>query len=1265
VLHPAGGLLTRHSAGLGGSRLQKYGIVAPQKKTRPRRTDLSMVLEQQQQQPGLSTYDGVTVSSSSRSSIALPSHPDLVRGVLPNGLEYAILPNASPPGRFEAHLEVFAGSADEEDHQQGMAHLVEHVAYMGSRKRERLFGTGSQTNAYTDFHHTVFYACCPVEAPTIDDGMKRGGLVPTLLGGGGDGAAAPKKRRGAPMLPRALDALCEVLCAQFAPNRVEKERAAVLSEMSMVNTIEYRVECQILRALHAENALARRFPIGLEDQIKAWTVKDVTEYHKTHYRPDNALLYVVGDVDPKHVVDEITKAFGDVPVDASVSEKQPAAKGVSTLFGGGGGGGGGGATPTTTVVADGALEDAVSGSSSLKEQSRHFPPVLHAWSGGPYDKTAAVPVVVEDGIAEPATTTTTTTTNGKRPANGLRTAPTLSTSRAALARELMERPEVTPTAHPVTDVPVRAHVFQHEMLQTFSFHLFAKRPVEPVNSFEDHRLYVMRRVALAALQVRLNVMARDEPVFSFVEFNHLDSAREACAVCSLDMTADAGRWKDAVRAAVRETRRMGTYGITMSELERFSQALVTDSEQLAAMGDQLAHADQVTHLMETLACDHVFMDPAAAHAATLAAIDSITLEDVNRVAADLCAHVVDLAAPTTDTTTPSAIVACAPTTLSNGQPVDIDNAELLAVVAAAAAEPIAPEPELVVPKALMDDAEIAALAATAQRMSASVTDDEKHLSPGARNAARVGARAKTLGNGARVVVKSLANEAQRGAIRLTAAGGRSIEGILPGIKSGAVMLGARTLQEGGAFAPWTREQVELFCVDRLIMVEVTCTDEALFVDFQFPTPPPRSGGCGGLEAALQIAHKILEPGAFVWEADALDRARLGLAQQHETSLKSMEGAAQDALLSTLLDGDERFRSVAPDPDLTLEDVERAVMTLFRPDNVEVVVVGDFDADDAEQLADAYIGSVQPFETAETSSDAVPLADADAPAVPLYYASDDDDKPAPTADERLLRLHVADSDPRAVAYLAGGAPNRAGILADGRRLVDAVVERLAGSRASSNTNGNNGGADAPQIQIPERWRHPLFATVALALLQEVINRRLFSVVREKRQLTYDANFHLSDHDRLKGGWYLVSVTASPANADAALEACRDTLEALAAPAKHPPTRDNLESARRVVINRHLADLAANKYWCDCLAGVTFDSAPGVTADGLADFVDVANKVTVNDLVAILGFIDVAADHTVACVATSGADDETQGLSPTDAAMGAGDEHGRSHVSLRRR
>lgn len=40
----------------------------------------------------------------------LPVHPDVRSGTLPNGLPYVILPNKSPPGRFEAHLQVFSGS---------------------------------------------------------------------------------------------------------------------------------------------------------------------------------------------------------------------------------------------------------------------------------------------------------------------------------------------------------------------------------------------------------------------------------------------------------------------------------------------------------------------------------------------------------------------------------------------------------------------------------------------------------------------------------------------------------------------------------------------------------------------------------------------------------------------------------------------------------------------------------------------------------------------------------------------------------------------------------------------------------------------------------------------------------------------------------------------------------------------------------------------------------------------------------------------------
>jgi predicted Zn-dependent peptidase len=65
-----------------------------------------------------------------------------------------------------------------------------------------------------------------------------------------------------------LDALAEIAFnPEFLMNRIEKERRAVLAEAQMMNTIEYRVDCQLLQYLHEENALGSRFPIGKTDQV--------------------------------------------------------------------------------------------------------------------------------------------------------------------------------------------------------------------------------------------------------------------------------------------------------------------------------------------------------------------------------------------------------------------------------------------------------------------------------------------------------------------------------------------------------------------------------------------------------------------------------------------------------------------------------------------------------------------------------------------------------------------------------------------------------------------------------------------------------------------------------------------------------------------------------------------------------------------------------------------------------------------------------------
>jgi hypothetical protein len=58
--------------------------------------------------PHISPLNRLAVASTADDE--LPVHPDVRSGVLDNGLPYIILPNRSPPGRFEAHLQVFSGS---------------------------------------------------------------------------------------------------------------------------------------------------------------------------------------------------------------------------------------------------------------------------------------------------------------------------------------------------------------------------------------------------------------------------------------------------------------------------------------------------------------------------------------------------------------------------------------------------------------------------------------------------------------------------------------------------------------------------------------------------------------------------------------------------------------------------------------------------------------------------------------------------------------------------------------------------------------------------------------------------------------------------------------------------------------------------------------------------------------------------------------------------------------------------------------------------
>lgn len=271
-------------------------------------------------------------------------------------------------------------------------------------------------------------------------------------------------------------------------------------------------------------------------------------------------------------------------------------------------------------------------------------------------------------------------------------------------------------------------------------------------------------------------------------------------------------------------------------------------------------------------------------------------------------------------------------------------------------------------------------------------------------------------------------------------------------------------------------------------------------------------------------------------------------------------------------------------DVTLDDARNAIMSQLLPQDLEIVCAGDFDTQDVLDMILKYLGTIPADANSEYKVEGQEAG----------KAKEFGSVPDLQLPGKFLELELIDSDPRAVAYVAGSAPNKWGTLADGSTVAQRVMD-----------------ADKRQSDYDKRRRsHPLFANVALSLISEIVNRRLFSTVREGRQLTYDANFSLTGFERLSGGWFLVTVTASIEKSQAALEACKETLHALRT--SYKVTADNLESAKRVVVNRHEQELRASGYWGDLMAGIQEESIPLKGPLAVTDYNAMVEAITTTDL-----------------------------------------------------
>ncbi|MDR1577244.1 MAG: insulinase family protein [Deltaproteobacteria bacterium] len=218
--------------------------------------------------------------------------------VLDNGLKVILAPQPGNPV-ICARLTIKAGSAYETSVKEfGLAHLMEHMAFKGSAKRQvgeisRLVeGRGGSLNAYTTYDETAYHLSLPAEETEL-----------------------------------ALDILADIVFSPtYDPKEYKSEKEVVVEEIKRAQDSPERVL--------AEEYMSRVFKghpyghkvLGSVESVRGASRETALAFHRKHYRPDNAFLVVSGGLDPVKTRALVAKYFNDLKRPKTPSPALPVAQ---------------------------------------------------------------------------------------------------------------------------------------------------------------------------------------------------------------------------------------------------------------------------------------------------------------------------------------------------------------------------------------------------------------------------------------------------------------------------------------------------------------------------------------------------------------------------------------------------------------------------------------------------------------------------------------------------------------------------------------------------------------------------------------------------------------------------------------------------------------------------------------------------------------------------------------------------------------------------
>lgn len=248
-------------------------------------TFVSQAQQQQQPQPLQQPQENPLMQ-------VLPNDAAVRVGVMPNGIKYYIRHNDRDPQRANFHIFYKVGAVQEEDHQNGLAHFLEHMAFNGSKNFPdnqltsylESIGVrfGENVNAQTGQESTTYML---TNVPVVREGILDSALLILHDWAG---------------------------FISLNDDDIDAERGVIREELRERRTAQKRIQEAQSPAIYNNSIYARRNVIGNDSLLQSFKYQDIKDFYHHWYRPELQAFVIVGDVDVDQVERKLLAMMADI-----------------------------------------------------------------------------------------------------------------------------------------------------------------------------------------------------------------------------------------------------------------------------------------------------------------------------------------------------------------------------------------------------------------------------------------------------------------------------------------------------------------------------------------------------------------------------------------------------------------------------------------------------------------------------------------------------------------------------------------------------------------------------------------------------------------------------------------------------------------------------------------------------------------------------------------------------------------------------------------